>query len=618
MVSKKLEARKLALCAFFISFLIQICLNLTVPCMRSLPDEMGAVALAADFAGYNWNYVLTHPSMYYGSGTSPLLIPFFLFIDDPKILYQCLLGVGALLRSMPAYISIRIAQKYYGICGSKSLLLMLGILCVFFSPTRATNIDNEPMLILLCWGIVYSIVALQHSERRRRIGYSILVALLLTVAQFSHTRALLYSISFIVLICIYKLFTKKMLVHMPGFCITYIIGILISTLIINILKNELFVNRATETVANTPDQVASTVLNNIEIMFSGVGIQSIVDIFLSNIWITFVFGCGIVIFSLFDLIVDTGKKIKLKMSMLSIKITDIYFPQMFCIVGFLISLAGLCVLWLPHGVAVHEEASNLSRGHFYLRYYGNFFGPCVLFFIIRLLKKSNWNEKKIIIIAIITVGISALYTVISYLGITTINYQYNIDWFYYFAPFSGMLNSWPNTIQTLSYFACATLVAVIILVVVYFFRKNINVIIAVLLCAFLWQYIYGVSRFDSPYANSENYYQSVNAIYELRKENKQLFENTEKIFYINSVYGPAYIVQFMIPDKEVITDLDLIDLSEDNVIISNEMLSYDLLNDDYEYVQLDENEILYVNGNKNKELLIDSGYVLNSIGSYEN
>ena len=236
-----------------------------------------------------------------------------------------------------------------------------------------------------------------------------------------------------------------------------------------------------------------------------------------------------------------------------------------------------------------------------------------LFFIIRLLKKTNRNEKKIIIISIITVGISALYTVISYLGITTINYQYNIDWFYYFAPFSGMLNSWPNTIQTLSYFACATLVAVMIFVVVYFFRKNINVIIAVLMCAFLWQYIYGVSRFDSPYANSENYYQSVNAIYELRKENKQLFESTEKVFYINSSYGPAYIVQFMIPDKEVITDLNLIDLSDDNIIISSEMLSYDLLNDDYEYVQLDENEILYVNGSKNKELLINSGYILNPL-----
>ena len=35
--------------------------------MRSFPDEIGAVALGAKFAGLDWSYVLVHPAYYYGS-----------------------------------------------------------------------------------------------------------------------------------------------------------------------------------------------------------------------------------------------------------------------------------------------------------------------------------------------------------------------------------------------------------------------------------------------------------------------------------------------------------------------------------------------------------------------
>ena len=78
--TKEWKTKGIAAASFITVFVIQAGLNTLVPCMRSLPDEMGAVALAAKAAGYHWDYVLTHPSKYYGSGTFPLLYPFFSFL----------------------------------------------------------------------------------------------------------------------------------------------------------------------------------------------------------------------------------------------------------------------------------------------------------------------------------------------------------------------------------------------------------------------------------------------------------------------------------------------------------------------------------------------------------
>ena len=97
------ESRVMALLAFTMVFVFQIILNLNIPTMRSIPDEIGSMAYAAKITGHNWNYVLTHPSLYYGSGTFLLQLPFFVLVKNPLILYQCLLGVAAFLHAVPAY-----------------------------------------------------------------------------------------------------------------------------------------------------------------------------------------------------------------------------------------------------------------------------------------------------------------------------------------------------------------------------------------------------------------------------------------------------------------------------------------------------------------------------------
>ena len=65
--------------AAVIVFMILILFNTYIPVMRSLPDEIGAIAFAAKLVGYDWNYVLTHPEMYYGSWYYLLYISVILY-----------------------------------------------------------------------------------------------------------------------------------------------------------------------------------------------------------------------------------------------------------------------------------------------------------------------------------------------------------------------------------------------------------------------------------------------------------------------------------------------------------------------------------------------------------
>ena len=621
--TKEWKTKGIAAASFITVFVIQAGLNTLVPCMRSLPDEMGAVALAAKAAGYHWDYVLTHPSKYYGSGTFPLLYPFFIFIKNPLVLYQFLLGVGAFLHAVPAYISCRIVQKYYRFTENQVEIYLLGIACSFFTPTRASNIDNEPMLIMLCWMIVYLVIALQNEKKSRSHIYSALLSAVLVISCLSHTRALIYSAAIFIVIVVYWIFTKKILVNLKVFLPVYLCGFTAVNIVIQFLKKILFTYNSGTVVINTPGEVMSSAAVNIRSAFSKVGLQSIIDLLLCNIWIIFVFGFGILLFCAGVVFSDTIRNIKcLYTGNLKCVGKDEYFPMLFCVAGILLSLAGVCVIWLPNAMGVHLEETNLSRGHFYLRYYGNYFGPLFLFFIIRIRKAAGTDKGKLIEkTALIIAGIMLImvYILNSFLEETSMHIKHSLDWFYYFAPFSGNMDMWPETLQDIAYFICSTLICtnIYVLIIVLSMMKKQRMVLIIVTSALLWQYSYGVVHFDSPYASSENYYQSVNAFYKLSIEETAVLERVSKVFYCNATYGPEYIVQFMLPEYEVITDMSLLDPDCKNIILLSDarLEAEQLKGGQFSFVQLDKNEFLYLNDQDKVNLLKKKGYVFTDANS---
>ncbi|WP_270602130.1 hypothetical protein [Faecalimonas umbilicata] len=610
------ESRVMALLAFTMVFVFQIILNLNIPTMRSIPDEIGSMAYAAKITGHNWNYVLTHPSLYYGSGTFLLQLPFFVLVKNPLILYQCLLGVAAFLHAVPAYISCRILQKYYKITENKIYIIFIGVICALFTPTRSSNSDNEPMLIFLCWVLVYLIVALQFTEsKKKQVAFSIIAALVLAISYLSHTRAIIYSIIIIFLFLVYHLLTKRSLINYIAFAITYLISMAGANEFVQYLRKTLFTSDITVNVSNTPDMLVENATNNLRVFTELTGIRSFIDLLCSNIWVIFIFSCGTLFLISGIFFIETKKN--LKMRLLEKNPVDnktVYFPLLFCLGGTVIALVGVCILGLSNALVVHTESANLSRSHFYLRYYGNFFGPIFLFLVIYIWGGSEEIRKKLKKIAVVNICVLIFamgYCLGSFLFKVSVGneYTHNLDWFYYFAPFSGMLNAWPNTVQTLSYFWAASVVAIVIFIILIRFHRKKSVFLSVMLIALVWQYTYGVLRFDAPFAKSEHYYKSVDSAFDFYMKEQESFEKYDEIYYYSPTYGPAYIVQFMFPQKQVITELELLNNEENNVILSDTNLSLDDLgSNSYKCFQLDENEYLYSNDISLIKKLDSEGY----------
>ena len=607
--------RRTAVIAFLIALAIRVILNGLIPVMRSIPDEMGAVALAAKMVGYDWSYVLSHPQNYYGSGNTLFVLPFFVFIKNPVILYQCLLGVSAFLYSSAAYIACRILQKYYTVDKTPIFLILVSVSCSFFTPGRSSHIDNEPMLVLMWWLIIYLLIMLQFTdEKSKKIAPTLCMVGAIGLSLITHTRAILYGVLVFIIVGIYYILNKKWLVHIKVFITSAIAIFSLSIGFKGKLQEILFVQDATGVINNTPSALGGEIINGGGKILSPVGIRSFFDLVLSNLWVSFIFGMGILIFCFFLILQNTYMAIK-KRDCSAIE-KDIFFPMLCCVLGIAISILGLGVSKIDHALRVQIEQTNLSRMHFYLRYYGNYFGPLFLFFTVYLSRKREKNNFSLTFATIISIYVAVIYSVVSYLGMTTIRYRYELDWFYYFAPFSGMLNSWPNTIQSLSYFAAPTLFVTIVFggVVYLFFVNKKRTALCILFSCLIWQYVYGVIKFDAPYASGEHYYLSVNSMTPFFHDNNDLFKQYEMIYYLNEVYGPAYNVQFFLPTYKIIIHEDKIDYDNFNIIISNLSIEPSKIPSEYFLLELDENEFLYFNEIRIYTELKQRGYLPLRVG----
>ena len=574
--------------AFLLVFLFQLYWNSKVIIMRSLPDEMGAMSFAAYISGRNWNAVLSNPSMFYGNGSFFLLYPFFSLIKDPLILYQHLIGVGAFLRSIPAIISIFLAKRYFSSVNGYWVYVLIGIGSCLFTPTRATNIDNEPMLILLVWLTVLLIFQLMTTENlNKKKFFSLLLAFLFSYAYFSHTRGVIFLIAFILVAVLYNIFEKKPLINYKWFIFFTVCFFLIVNFVNNELKQLLFISMNPSGEANTLSALSTGILSNIKQLISFTGIRSFFDLLASNIWVINVFSFGIIPLIFFGIIFKFFKNKR--------KIEWNYYPLLFCIFGMLIGLFGVCIFYLHNGLSVHVDDGNINRFHFYLRYYGNFFDPIFLYFSYIGFRNKRCLFSSYIMSALLW-GIVCLYTYFSVIKVTIVERGYHIltDWFYYFAPFSGVFMDWPNIPQGRKYFLVSTIVSFclfsLICLLLYFRKRKIMLFICVVVMA--WYYGYSVHYFDSPFSKSYNYYQSVDKIYSLEKNDPDFLKN-EKVAYINPGSGPQYLMQFILRDQNVNWFKEYDSHLEDdyNIFISN----YKIENiNDYKEYCLDDNEYIYV------------------------
>ncbi len=603
------QSTLIGLFSFISIFVFQIILNTNIPCMRSLPDEIGAVALGAKFAGLDWSYVLVHPAYYYGSASFPFAYLVFKLIHDPMIQYQFLLAVAALVRSVSAFVAVKISMDFYQVSACNAFIY--GVICTLITPTRACNIDNEPFLICICWVMLYFFMILCKEENTlKKKWYSFWLAFFLVYAQFAHTRAFLFIVLLLFILVLYYATTNKKVVDVPVFIISFgacywICKRAISWCTLNIFTDQ---SNTTEIIPNTVNSLIYNTIENIKIVFSIEGINGFLDLLFSNLWISGVFGFGIIIYSLFVVYKKFFSIVKSKMLHRKILAEDdLFYPALFCAAGILATVAALSITWLSTAIAVHIEGIAPSRAHFYLRYYGCYFGILALYFLIHHYDEGFYIIKYIFI-TIIVIKLSASYCIFSFINPAQLSGHKNIDWFGYFAPFSFSGSSWSDPHHDIGYFFRATVLSIILFLLCYIKkRKHKLFLIMPLLLAFLYQYIYSTIYWDKEFASGKNYYLSANSIYELKKEFPDCFEGISVMYYMNEKYGAQYIVQFLVSNIKVISAAPGSDIKE-ALVLSARILTEDDINlQDYKIIMLDDNEILYIKGEKLQEIFESAG-----------
>lgn len=602
--------------SFFLLFVYHILFNLQIPCMRSLPDEMGAVALGAKLAGYHWNYVMTQPGLYYGSANVIFAFPIFALVKDPVIQYQLLLATAAFMKAATGFIAVKISMDYYNVNGLRAVLF--GVICTFITPARTSNIDNEPMLILTCWIVLYFVLILDRTDsKRKKIIFTVLLSFFLAYAQFAHTRAIMYIFLLVGMLTVHYLFEKRTVLNIPAFIISFLIFFAIIRRGITWCTLNLFTRSESdgEAIVGTFGNLIDIAVNNVKSLTRPVAIRSCADIICGNIWCIGIFSCGVLIYISVFVIKKLCRNLRLFFRGCQTESEDIlYYLALFCAVGIFTTIMALSITWKESVVDLHEKAEGISRALFYLRYYGNYFGILMLFFLILWDKGKLYNNR----VFKITIGIVAgcyLYSYISYVS-PLINAGYtNLDWFGYFAPLSMTGASWEVKRQSVFYFTNATFISMIIFVLISGTKRRKN-LVPVLALVLLYQYSFNVLKWDAKYAGSYYYYQASDGICALKKEHSEIFDSINKIYYFSDHYGSQFIVQFMLGKIEVFLQDAYYEEDEVMILADEEVEGIDL--SAYKYMVIDENEILYVKGFELQKTVQNAGFELQDCIKTEN
>lgn len=199
---------------FFLTFMIRLWGFILNGRLKLIPDEMGMLVSAAGLAGRDWSGIV-HLLNYYGFGYAVLLTPIFLLTKNPYIIYWSIMTAGAALLSLSAVVSYHILTKYLGI-ENRIYAISVSVSCSMLSLTDMRYINNEPMLVLICWVLLWLILLLvkHDNDRKQKIKYTVLVILLLTYALTVHSRLMVLWPAFVLLVIVFYIFYKRVLISL--------------------------------------------------------------------------------------------------------------------------------------------------------------------------------------------------------------------------------------------------------------------------------------------------------------------------------------------------------------------------------------------------------------------
>ena len=594
---KKYEKIKIAIIIWLICFIPRLLVNVQVPFISMISDEISSMSAATIGSGLEWKNVVGNAG-YYGGGFTILFTPLFSVIDNPIVLYHVMINICAALQAFIGVLAYIIIIRHTEV-KSQINTILFSVVASFIVTRRATNVTNETPLVVMYWLIVLIILELYKAEKKRKDYLSIALALMLGYVLTLHTRAITLSMAFLLVYFLVLIFYKKSIVNIGAFITTWIVVYAISKCFIGYIQNYFF---SFETTA---------LLRNAEVSVQGIDV--ILDI---NNWIPWIsmwigqigtitiltgggFVIGIVIWGILVNQCLAGKK-------------NIIEEKKLVVMTF--SLACICATVLAfsvsswHGNLATVMTTGVGKEDYalkaltYIRYFGPYVGPFTLMGLIYF-AENHIRAKIWYMCAILSVISLFTFYIIPYIHMCNASKEV-------FIPFARMSNV-AESGWFYIYGVMATLLMSGTLLILSHYKKFTWVLI--LLCLYLgYQYVYNGIYID---ANTSETYTTkrLNTYTQLEEI---LEKSPEKIYIQDGERGENvdhqiyYTYQLLFKNKNVIPGLP----SEENeaIFISNTVDTYKNIYDKgYLRVLLDDGcDYVYIKGDNIKQTFIEGGFEL--------
>lgn len=587
---------------FFSNLVFRLIMFLFNGQMRMIKDEEGMLAAGAYLAGRNWNFVMQDVP-FYGPGYSVIFFPLWKITSNINIIYWTVMIVGAILVSISSVICCYIIKRYFDINDSVIISLIVFV-CSILSLPDMRYINNEPMIVLGLWIIIWKILALISDSQNKNKNTLILfstASYLLTV----HTRTIIIWFVGITIIIMYFIKYKKWLIswNIAFFCTFFMGGS--AMLVSKIVQHSIWKIEKTEKLGNSIEGTSYTIIQNLQLFSSNNYKESIVSIFMGNIYTISFFTSGLFVVGIVIILKKIFKRKKITDHNGNIKI---YIGIIFSLQCIAVTLVGLIFVW---GVNVQKAINQGYTDNYqfksltYIRYYSIYCAILTMFVLVYLY--TNYKD----IVDILRISILIIIFINSFWLKLILPIIKNSE--YAFASFSPFAEwKFGDEVTYYKYLPCVLILFLIIGIGWVLYLKNKIQYLLLMMCLML-VYQCGYKSL----VLRQTFTDRADESYKIIKEFEEKIEISEIPLYADvrtsglapfQLYLNNYTIQVGFPNEEVKTAIvfseweDLYNGSKDKC-----------RQQEYLYYQLDENEYIWIKGKELQKAILNMGIPLSFI-----
>ncbi len=357
---------------FLIGLCPRILVNLPMMTTNGGHDDLGMLIIPSILAKYDWSGLIPNTA-YYGFGYSIIYTPFLvLFRHNSYLFFQFIWGINAVFQSFTGIIVYRLLTKHYKMTNNLHSFF-LSIIMSYMTYTAACRLENDCIMPLLTWIILYIITILyeEKANPKRQFYYSLLLILVLSYTLSIHSRSFIYWIGAGAIIIFVRLTQKRWIVNVPVFFLCGIGFYAAITVLIRYIQNNLW---GTTNVTNSTSVIGDMITEGALSLLSFSSIKALISLISSNLYAITQYTNTFFLIGFVGFIMLFIKKIRFDITDISVQ----YIGMFFSFICFMIMYCGFCIAKTPlqHSMMLLGEATAHS---FYIRYYLNFGVPLILF-----------------------------------------------------------------------------------------------------------------------------------------------------------------------------------------------------------------------------------------------